>query len=300
MPTNPSDRGVGITVRPTFPAASVIQYDKKILVALPWQKQVSPITAFSVAQLMDRRRTAAMISFGDAFVAHTRNSCADVFLESPCDWMLMVDDDMILPFGDSAWYRTYTGFNFDEKFMALNTLDRLMSHGKTVVGALYFGRHPGAPAVFNEGASDSTVSIYARQGPHDEIRATKWVGTGCMLVHRSVFLDIEKKFPNLARKNNKRGGNWFTSTEANVMRQLYQLRQELSEGPLDGQKAYKALEGVTAAIALAEHENILGFGEDVSFCMRAASSGHPAYVDLGLICGHLGTAVYGPHNTGLK
>lgn len=240
-----------------------------------------------------------MISFGDAFVAHTRNSCADVFLESSCEWMLMIDDDMIIPFGDSAWFKTYTGFAFAEKFLAWNAIDRLMSHRKTLVGALYFGRHPAAPAIFNEGAADSAVSVYCRRGPHDELRITKWVGTGCMLVHRSVFEAIEKKFPRLAR-NGKRGGNWFTSTEAGIVSKLEQVRNELQLGPLDGVKAYKALEGINAAIALAQHENILGFGEDVSFCMRAASAGHPAHVDLGLICGHIGQAVYGPHNTGLK
>ncbi len=283
----------------TLPATSIIQYDKKVLVALPWQKQVSPITAFSVAQLMDRRRTAAMISFGDAFVAHTRNSCADVFLDSPCEWMLQIDDDMIIPFGDAAWYRTYTGFDFDEKFMKLNVIDRLMSHRKTVVGALYFGRHPKAPAVFNEGAADSTVGEYCRRGPHDEVRVTKWVGTGCLLTHRSVYEDIEKKFPRLAR-NGKRGGNWFTSTEASLVQKLEQIRSDLNSGPLNGAHAYKALEGVNAALALAAHENFLGFGEDVSFCMRAAAAGHPAHVDLGVICGHLGTCCYGPNNTGIK
>jgi hypothetical protein len=299
MSLTPSDHGNGITPRPTFPAASVIQYDKKVLVALPWQKSVNPITSFCVSQLMDRRRTAAMISFGDAFVAHTRNSCADVFLESPCEWVLMIDDDMVVPFGDANWFRTYTGFQFAEKFMAWNAIDRLMSHKKTVIGSLYFGRHPGAPAVFNEGASDSAVGVYCRRGPHDEVRITKWVGTGCLLVHRSVFEAIERKFPRLAR-NGKRGGNWFTSTEASIVTKLEQIRSELQQGPLDGNKAYKALEGVTAALALAQHDNMLGFGEDVSFCMRAAAAGHPAHVDLGLICGHIGHAVYGPHNTGIR
>lgn len=299
MPLIPSDHGIGQTPQPTFPAISVIQYDKKVLVALPWQKQVAPITSFCVSQLMDRRRTAAMISFGDAFVAHTRNSCADVFLESPCEWMLMIDDDMIVPFGDPAWFKQYTGFNFAEQFMKLNAIDRLMSHKKTLVGALYFGRHPTAPAVFNEGAANNEIAAYARRGPHNEIRVTKWVGTGCLLTHRSVFEAIERKFPRLAR-NGTRGGNWFTSTEASVMQKLEQIRSELQSGPLDGTKAYKALEGVNAALALGEHDNILGFGEDVSFCMRAAAAGHPAHVDLGLICGHIGHAVYGPHNTGLK
>lgn len=40
-----------------------------------------------------------------------------------------------------------------------------------------------------------------------------------------------------------------------------------------------------------------GNGEDVSFCLRAKKAGHQAHVDLGLISGHVGHCVYGPHNT---
>jgi hypothetical protein len=38
-------------------------------------------------------------------------------------------------------------------------------------------------------------------------------------------------------------------------------------------------------------------GEDQTFGIRAGKVGHQSYVDMGLICGHLGTCVYGPHNT---
>src|SRR5579872_6205949 len=124
------------------PAASVAVFGSKVLIAMPWQKSVSPITATCMAQLIDRRRCASALHFGDAFVAHTRNSIADTFLSSKCEWMLTLDDDMVVPFGDPAWFKFYTGFNFPEKFMSLNALDRLMSHGKTLVGALYFGRSP--------------------------------------------------------------------------------------------------------------------------------------------------------------
>lgn len=31
----------------------------------------------------------------------------------------------------------------------------------------------------------------------NEVRPTEWVGTGCMLVHRDVFLEMQKNFPHL-------------------------------------------------------------------------------------------------------
>ena len=181
-------------------AEAVVVYHKKVMVVLPWWKQVSPITAFCVAQLIDRRRTSSMLNFGDAFIAHSRNSCVDIFLQSPCDWYLTIDDDMIVPFGNAKWFQAHTGFDdFPEKFLGLNAIDRLMSHKKSLVGALYFGRHRNGPPVYNEGGASAEEAAYARRAPYDLVKPTRWVGTGCMLVHRSVFEDIEKKFPRLAR-----------------------------------------------------------------------------------------------------
>ena len=293
-----SDHTAGVGPVSVLPPEPVIIYQKKVMVVLPWWKHVSPITAFCVAQLIDRRRTASMLNFGDAFIAHSRNSCVDVFLTSSCDWLLTIDDDMAVPFGNAEWFKAHTGFtDFPEKFLAWNAIDRLMSHKKSLVGALYFGRHPLGPPVYNEAGMSPQEAEYARRGPYDLVKPTRWVGTGCMLVHRSVFEDIEKKFPRLSRGLDKRGGNWFTSTEASVLGQLQALQDQLQLGPLDGGKAYAALDGVVAILSRAQAENSLGFGEDVSFCLRASAAGHQPHVDMGLICGHLGTFCFGPRTT---
>jgi hypothetical protein len=280
------------------PAESAIIYQKKVMVVLPWWKQVSPVTAFCVAQLIDRRRTSSMLNFGDAFVAHSRNSCVDIFLQSPCDWYLTIDDDMVVPFGNATWFKAHTGFgDFPEAFLGLNAIDRLMSHKKSVVGSLYFGRHPQGPPVYNEGSASEAEAAFARKAPHDLVKPTRWVGTGCMLIHRSVFEDIEKKFPRLARGPDHRGGNWFTSTEASMVERVQALRDQLQSGALDGNKAYAAMSGLEDILARARAENTLGFGEDVSFCMRAAAAGHQPHVDMGLVCGHLGSFCFGPRTT---
>lgn len=276
------------------PAVSVAVYNRKVMIAMPWQKQVSPVTAFCVGQLIDRRKTTATLNWGDAFVAHSRNSIADVFLASECEYMLTIDDDMVVPFGSAPWFAANTGFEFAEKFMNINALDRLISHRKTLVGALYFGKYKHGPAVYGEGPNEPE---YARSAPHDVVKPTRWVGTGCMLIHRRVFEDIEKKFPRLSR-NGGRGGQWFTSTEASLVERVQALYDKLTDGrKLDGNAAYDVLAGLQSALALVKSENTLGSGEDVSFCLRAAAAGHQPYIDMGLVCGHLGQCVYGPHNT---
>jgi len=295
-----SDKTAGSPGLPAEKSAAAIIYDKKVMVILPWHKNVSPITSFCVAQLIDRRRTATLLNWGDAFISHTRNHCAEIFLDSPCDYALWIDDDMVLPFGNAQWYKAHTRFDFPDWAMGLNTIDRLMSHGKTLVGGLYFGRHPFGPPVTNEGSANPDVANYYRQGPHDRIQETRWVGTGCLLTHRSVFTDIEKKFPRIARTVGKSGGNWFTSTEASLLDQVARIRDALASGPVTAEKGYAALGDLEKAIALSQSENSLGVGEDVSFCLRAKAAGHTPFVDLGLVCGHIGHCVYGPKNTAQK
>jgi hypothetical protein len=279
------------------PTNSVVALASKVMIVLPWMKQTNPQTAFCVAQLTDKRRTASLLNFGDAFVAHSRNTCADLFLQSGLEYMLTIDDDMIVPFGNATWYNAHTGFNFPEPFAGFNAIDRLLSHKKTLVGALYFGRQPnGSKPVFNEGCSFKEIDADCRKTPRDELKPTKWVGTGCMLVHRNVFLDIEKRFPLLARGPSGLGGHWYSSSEHSAMEGIRKTMEMLSDGPMTGEKAARAHSILASVQAEARSNSCLGMGEDVSFCVRAAASGHQPYVDYGLVAGHIGHKVYGPAN----
>jgi len=297
-----SDRSEGIagvaTPLQTVLTANVMR--KHIMLVLPWLKHTNPMTAFSVMNLVDKRRTSTLLNFGDAFVAHSRNTCADLFLASDLEYMLTIDDDMVVPFGHAAWFNAHTGFNLPERFAKLNSLDRLLSHGKTLVGALYFGRHRFGSPMYNEGANIPNEAEYARKAPHDIIKQTRWVGTGCMLIHRSVFEGIEKRFPRLGRGANGKGGQWFSTSEHLAMDCIDGVRKMLSEGPMSGEKALRAYQALESGAAQARHGSSLGMGEDVQFCIRAAESGHKAHVDMGLVCGHLGHACYGPKNTSPK
>lgn len=286
-----SDPTVGIDQVAVPPSpASVVFLKKKVMLALPWGKSTHPITSFCVAQLMDRRRTTTALNFGDAFVAHSRNSIVDLFLKSDSEHLLMIDDDMLVPFGHAEWYRAHTGWNLPEKFASLNTLDRLLSHDKTLIGALYFGRHSKGNPTYGEGPREREA-VLAR-APYDEIKPTRWIGTGCLLAHRTVFEDIEKHFPRLGRGADGKGGQWFSSSEHNAMEAIDRTRKFLSEGAMTAEKAVKAYQMLEAAAVDARTTSTLGIGEDVQLCTRAKAAGHQPYVDMGLLAGHLGTICY--------
>lgn len=280
------------------PPTGVVRTQPKVLIAMPWLKHTNPITAFSVMGLHDPRRTGLLLHAGDAFVAHSRNRCADSFLRSSLEWMLMVDDDMMLPFGNAAYFNTHSGFRLPDKFAGMHTIDRLLSHGKTLVGGLYFGRHPHGAPMYSEGASAEEAERVRRRAPEDRIAPTGWVATGCMLIHRSVFEDIEKAYPVLARGPDGKGGNWFTSSEHELRSGLADLeKMALTSGPMTAELGARILERLVALRRNAERNSSLGMGEDVQFCVRAKQAGHQPYVDFGLVCSHIGTAHYGPGNT---
>lgn len=270
--------------------------DRQVCITLPWYKQTNPLTAFSVAGLKDSTRTKLMLRWGDAFIIHSRNVLAQDFLKTGLPWQLTLDDDMVFPWGNAAIYRTFTGFDIADKFAGLNTIDRLLSHGKTLVGGLYFGRWEGGKPVYAE-AQDKQTSAeetkFALRGPHDLLKPTRWVGTGCMLIHRSVYLDIERRFPHLSRHpDTGNDGNWFTPDGGDLrgpFRDAIAILNDTAGTPeARSQKAIELLEAAERRVV----KMGLGVGEDVSFCLRAADAGHPAYVDMGLLCGHVGSTVY--------
>jgi hypothetical protein len=106
-----------------------------------------------------------------------------------------------------------------------------------------------------------------------------------MLVHRSVFEDIEKKFPHLARGANGLGGQWFTSSE-------HDLRAAVEKAVAMADPA-AAMRFISDALTISKRNSSLGMGEDVQFCVRAAQAGHQPFVDMGCLCGHIGSYCYG-------
>lgn len=285
-------------VAPASPATStVVASDTrtKVFVAMPWYKDVHPACAFSVMGLCDRARTAMGLVFDDAYVVHSRNRLGDLFLQTGLEWCLTLDSDMVFPFGNADWFRAYAGVRWPDKFAGINTLDRLLSHHKTLIGGMYVGRHKKGKPLYAEGFANAQERVFARKAPQDIIKPTAWVATGSMLIHRSVFLDIEKTFPHLARSDGKCGGHWFSPSEAALVKAVDQARAVLAQPTAEN--AYKALQILETASALTRNTSALGQGEDVCFCRRAKQAGHQPYVDFGMVAAHIGTKMYLPENT---
>jgi hypothetical protein len=183
---------------------------KRVMLCLPWYAGVSPHTAVSVMGLYERPKMGVLLNAGNSFIAHSRNQIATQFLKSGVEWSMWFDSDMIFPTGNAAWFNSVTGFNLPDKFAGVHTINRLMGHGKTLVGGMYFQRQDTGKPCYSEGCDSAGERVRARRGPRDEVRPMKWVGTGCLLVHRDVFLSI-------AAKNPKLNGFWFSHGDESLL-----------------------------------------------------------------------------------
>jgi len=134
-------------------------------------------------------------------IGRSRNIIATQFLARPEKpaWLLFIDNDMVVPFGSGPWadeiWKKLGGV--PNEFAKMDICSRLASHGKQLVGALYVGRGPTGVAQFAEAYENQSINRIAHSGPKDELKPTKWVATGAMLIHRDVFLKIAEKFPDL-------------------------------------------------------------------------------------------------------
>ena len=122
-------------------------------------------------------------------------------------------------------------------------------------------------------------------------KPTKWVATGCLLVHRSVFEDIDKKFPHLNK-------NFFSPSEHDLISRVESMDAVIKDNSIPHEQRLAKVSALLETGRLLSNTNSrVGVGEDVIFCTRAASAGHQAYVDMGLVVGHIGSEVFGPFNT---
>ena len=280
---------------PSAKSAAPTTPGPRVSILLPWYKSTNPLTATSVAALLKRADTGWSVDFGDAFVAHSRNKLATKFLAGKSDWCLWVDDDMIVPFGDEAWINHYCGFS--RKIAGTNAIDKLAQSGKTLIGALYRGRYPGGDFMFSEARTSKKLGQEIFKGNQKGIRPTDWVGTGCMLVHRQVFLDIEAKFPHLARRGSE-DGQWFSSSEHDLVNGVDRVIKVLDDpSASEAAKLQEVKRILSLSRQASDNNSKLGTGEDVIFCHRARQAGHQPYVDLDCVAGHCGSHVYGFDST---
>jgi hypothetical protein len=200
----------------------------------------------------------------NTLIEDARNALGHRFmteLPKETEYGIFIDDDMVLPVGNAQVYNEKYGMGLPLPFAGYHFLERILSHQKQLVGALYFGRNPDGKAQYAEAFESEVEDMGAHRLVRPGLKPTRWVATGAMCVHRSVFQAImdnaEEKFPDIIPKRADHPWAFFRRM-----------------GPL--------------------------IGEDVSFCARALACGIQPYVDTALICGHVGPTVYGPNNTQRK
>jgi hypothetical protein len=245
---------------------------KEICLCIPSYKTICPVTMVALlatALSYGKGRIGLHFEFGDAVIENARNKIADKALADGYEWLMWIDDDIIPPFGRPDLTKRWTGVHESyQEDAGIEYLSRLMSHGKTLVGGLYFGRNAqGRPMYAEACLSDSySENAKARNPNVASLEETQWVATGCMLSHRSVFEDIQKAYPELAPKT-------------------------ISYEAMDGQKVTRKQE------VWDYFRKFEGCGEDVSFCFRARKAGHKVYLDHAVKCLHAGGNAWGYHNT---
>lgn len=240
-----------------------------LAICMPTSRTPEIATMKAILRLFERDKME-FIEQSSNFIIRARNQLAAKFLAGKCQWSFWIDDDIVLPCGDVQWFREVTGNpTFPMGFANINPITRLMSHNQKIIGGCYFSRWPTGRAQFNEAHVNNLVDRTAHSGPANEIRPTRWIAAGCMLVHRDVFLDIIKTQGESIRVKNP-----------DIRRSLgYEYR--FFTPPFD-------------------HEEMADNSEDVAFCIRAGQAGYTIYVDRAVYPGHIGKTVFGHHNTGTK
>jgi hypothetical protein len=170
---------------------------RDIFVGFPCYKTTNPVTAFAlIAMALDfgKDKIRFDMSIGDAMIYHSRNKIAQKFLETDAKWLLMIDDDIIPCIGRPNWMKSTvpSARNMNDAPLQRHALQRLIGANKTLIGGAYFGRQEGAPLMCSDRSLEPKARAY-----QDEVAPVDWVATGCMLVHRKVFQDIEEKYPEL-------------------------------------------------------------------------------------------------------
>jgi hypothetical protein len=166
----------------------------------------------------------------------TRESMVDAALKQGFEWIFFLDSDVILP--DKA-------------------LEKLFSHKQPLINGMYKAKKPGGFfwAVW--------MRIKSPDGKEAFSPISTWtgrliqcdvIGTGCMLVHRSVFEKIHEKFPGLP---------FFLWTKDRNSSLLDKL-------------------GLPDTL-------MRDVSEDFFFCLLAKQAGFPMVVDTSVRCKHIAT-----------
>lgn len=247
-------------VPPEWNNKSAAWKGRDVCICIAAYKDIPPPTFFSLMTLAMKYKQGIMLNMrdNDSMVTRSRNQLAKRFLDTGATWSIWFDTDMVFPIGHAGIHATVTNMrNLPEKFLSVSTIERLISWDRTVVGGCYWDRRGAGKLI----AATNPNQPLTLPIPSDTLFPMAFVGTGCLAVHRQVYLDIAQKFPDTMHPESLGNECGFFTNIQTPQRMM---------------------------------------GEDESFAWRATEAGHPTYIDLGIICGHIGSSVHGMPFRGSK
>lgn len=228
--------------------------DSKLAILMPHNTGIGGKTVESVTRLYNPNEMK-FIRYSFNTITIARNTLAQRFLNSGCEWAFWMDSDMVIPAGDAQWFKQATGLDqIPDMFAGVNGLMRLLWQKKKLIGVTYFAKEPNGAAQFS-GGHDLLSFGRIRNSPVDQVKAVDWIGFGGVLMHRDVLLDIIKQ----------QGDELRVKDQGVIKRFGYE---------------YNFFERLPECT------------EDSSFCWRAKKAGHQTYVDFSVRAAHIGETCY--------
>lgn len=140
----------------------------------------------------------------DTVIHRSRNVLAKRFLASNATWSLWLDNDIAAPIANPDWFKWVTNAaTITEEQCRYDVLARLTGHNKAIIGGVYASRRYHGqlviqPEIRPRGHEDKLLCNEIRRATARGLAAVEWIGFGCALVHREVFLEVQRRFPDLA------------------------------------------------------------------------------------------------------
>lgn len=160
----------------------------KIALGIPTNRLIKPKTVQSLLDLVahSKHTFEILVSTRGFNTSENRNWITTHAVNSGCDYLFFVDDDMILP---------------------PDTLDRLLEHNKDIVGGVYMTKYEEQRPVvefFNEKPTEMPFKVKA-------------IGTGCLLIKTDVFKKLPQPWFKYEWNDNgsiKRSHDWIFCEDA--------------------------------------------------------------------------------------
>jgi hypothetical protein len=151
----------------------------------------------------------------DTMIARSRNMLAHRFLGSGALWSLWIDGDIAAPIANADWFRWITNSQtIPDEACRYDTLSRLLGHAKAVIGGVYSSRRYHGqlviqPEIHPRDHEDKLLCNEIRRGTARGLKEVDWIGFGCALIHREVFLEVQRRFPDLAPRSEREPWRFF-------------------------------------------------------------------------------------------